>query len=205
MPTYVLGVNGHAYKGKAMIINNASCTTNCIAPVAAVMHAKFGVKKALMTTIHSYTADQVLQDGPHKDLRRGRAAAMNMVPTSTGAAIAVTETIPELKGLFDGLSVRVPTSMSDFTFVLGKKVTVEEVNRAIKAACAAKRFEGVMTWTEEELVSSDFIKNSYSSIVDLGLTQVVGGDLVKVVAWYDNEWGYSCRLGEMVERVGKAI
>ena len=208
VPTYVLGVNGHEYKGEAMVVNNASCTTNCIAPVAAVIHAKFGVKKALMTTIHSYTADQVLQDGPHKDLRRGRAAAMNMVPTSTGAAIAVTETIPELKGLFDGLSVRVPTSvvsLSDFTFVLGRKTTEEEINAAIKEACATPRMKGVMTWTEEPLVSSDFIKNPYSSIVDLGLTQVVDGDLVKVVAWYDNEWGYSCRLGEMVERVGKAI
>jgi glyceraldehyde 3-phosphate dehydrogenase len=208
VPTYVLGVNGQDYKGKAGVINNASCTTNCIAPVAAVMHAKFGVKKALMTTIHSYTADQVLQDGPHKDLRRGRAAAMNLVPTSTGAAIAVTETIPALKGLFDGISIRVPTSvvsLSDFTFVLGKKTSVEEINKAIKAACATKRFEGIMTWTEEELVSSDFVKNPYSCTVDLGLTQVVDGDLVKVIAWYDNEWGYSCRLGEMVERVGKAI
>ena len=208
VPTYVLGVNGHEYEGEAKVINNASCTTNCIAPVAAVIHAKFGVKKALMTTIHSYTADQVLQDGPHKDLRRGRAAAMNMVPTSTGAAIAVTETIPELKGLFDGLSVRVPTSvvsMSDFTFVVGKKTTVLEINEALKAACKTKRFEGILACTEEELVSSDFIKNSYSSIVDLGLTQVVDGDLVKVVAWYDNEWGYSCRLGEMVERVGKSL
>jgi len=131
-----------------------------------------------------------------------------MVPTSTGAAIAVTETIPELKGLFDGLSVRVPTSvvsLSDFTFVLGQKTTEEEVNAAIKEACASPRMKGVMTWTEEPLVSSDFIKNPYSSIVDLGLTQVVDGDLVKVVAWYDNEWGYSCRLGEMVERVGKTI
>ncbi len=208
IPTYVLGVNGQDYKGKAAIINNASCTTNCIAPVAAVMHAKFGVKKALMTTIHSYTADQMLQDGPHRDLRRARAAACNIIPTSTGAAIAVTETIPELKGLFDGLSLRVPTSvvsLSDFTFVLGRKTTVEEVNKAIKAACATKRFEGVMAWTEEELVSSDFIKNSYSSIVDLNLTQVVGGDLVKVVAWYDNEWGYSNRLAEMVARVGKTV
>lgn len=208
VPTYVLGVNGHEYEGKSKIVNNASCTTNCIAPVAAALHSAFGVKKALMTTIHSYTADQNLQDGPHKDLRRARAAAMNMVPTSTGAAIAVTETIPELKGLFDGLSIRVPTSVvscSDFTFLLAKKTTVEEVNAAVKKACAAPRFKGVMTWTEEPLVSSDFIKNPYSSIVDLGLTQVVDGDLVKVVAWYDNEWGYSCRLGEMVERVGKSV
>ena len=208
IPTHVLGVNADDYDGKAKIINNASCTTNCIAPVAAVIHSAFGVKKALMTTIHSYTADQVLQDGPHKDLRRGRAAAMNMVPTSTGAAIAVTETIPELKGLFDGLSIRVPTSVvscADFTFVLAKKTTVEEVNAVIKKACATKRFKGIMDCTEEELVSSDFIKNPHSSIVDLGLTQVVDGDLIKIVAWYDNEWGYSCRLGEMVQQVGESI
>ena len=208
VPTYVLGVNGHDYKGEAKVINNASCTTNCIAPVAAVIHETFGVKKALMTTIHSYTADQVLQDGPHKDLRRGRAAAMNMVPTSTGAAIAVTETIPELKGLFDGLSIRVPTSVvscADFTFVLAKKTSVEEVNESLKKACASKRFKGIMTCTEEPLVSSDFIKNPHSSIVDLELTQVVDGDLIKIVAWYDNEWGYSNRLAEMVEHVGKSI
>ncbi len=208
VPTYVLGVNDEAYEGKASVINNASCTTNCIAPVAAVMQSSFGVRKAMMTTIHSYTADQMLQDGPHKDLRRARAAAMNMVPTSTGAAIAVTETIPELKGLFDGLSIRVPTSVvscSDFTFLLAKSTSVEDVNTAIKKACAEKRFQGIMTWTEEALVSSDFIKNPHSSIVDLELTQIVDGDLVKVVAWYDNEWGYSNRLGEMVERVGKAL
>ena len=208
IPTYVFGVNADDYKGEAMIINNASCTTNCIAPVAQVMHSVFGVKKAMMTTIHSYTADQVLQDGPHKDLRRGRAAAMNMVPTSTGAAIAVTETIPELKGLFDGFSMRVPTSVvscSDFTFLLAKKTTALEVNAAIKKACDSKRYMGIMGYTEEPLVSSDFIKNPLSSIVDLELTQVVDGDMVKVVAWYDNEWGYSNRLGEMVVAVGNAI
>ncbi len=208
VPTYVLGVNGHEYDANHMVINNASCTTNCIAPVADVIHEAFGVKKALMTTIHSYTADQNLQDGPHKDLRRARAAAANMVPTSTGAAIAVTETLPELKSLFDGLSIRVPTavvSLADFTFVVGKPTSVEEVNLAIKKACTAVRFKGVMTWTEEPLVSSDFIKNPHSSIVDIGLTQVVDGDLVKVVAWYDNEWGYSNRLAEMAERVGKSI
>ena len=208
VPTYVLGVNGHTYDTKHAVINNASCTTNCIAPVADVIHDAFGVKKALMTTIHSYTADQNLQDGPHKDLRRARAAAANMVPTSTGAAIAVTETLPELKGLFDGLSIRVPTSvvsLADFTFVVGKSTSVDEVNLAIRKACAGPRFKNIMTWTEEPLVSSDFIKNPYSAIVDLGLTQVVDGDLVKVVAWYDNEWGYSNRLAEMAERVGKSI
>jgi len=208
IPTYVLGVNADGYKGKAELINNASCTTNCIAPVASVMHEVFGVKKAMMSTIHSYTADQNLQDGPHKDLRRARAAAANIVPTSTGAAIAVTEAIPELKGKFDGTSMRVPTavvSLADFTFVLKRRTTVEEVNKAIKKACASARYKGIMTWTEEELVSSDFIKNPYSAVVDLPLTQVVDGDLVKVVAWYDNEWGYSNRLGEMVERVGKSV
>ncbi|WKZ29042.1 MAG: type I glyceraldehyde-3-phosphate dehydrogenase [Patescibacteria group bacterium] len=208
VPTYVLGVNGETYDKEHAVINNASCTTNCIAPVAAVMTEAFGVKKAMMTTIHSYTADQNLQDGPHKDLRRARAAAVNMVPTSTGAAIAVTETLPELKGLFDGLSIRVPTavvSLADFTFVIDKATTVEEVNLALKKACTSSRFKGVMTCTDEELVSSDFIKNPHSAIIDLGLTQVVDGDLVKVVAWYDNEWGYSNRLIEMAERVGKAI
>ncbi len=208
VPTYVLGVNGHDYDAEHLVINNASCTTNCIAPVAAVINEAFGVKKAMMTTIHSYTADQNLQDGPHKDLRRARAAAANMVPTSTGAAIAVTETLPELKGLFDGLSIRVPTpvvSLADFTFVVGKSTSVEEVNLEIKKACTGSRFKGIMTWTEEPLVSSDFIKNPHSAIVDIGLTQVVDGDLVKVVAWYDNEWGYSNRLAEMAERVGKAI
>jgi len=208
VPTYVLGVNDKGFTGKAKIINNASCTTNCIAPVAAVIHETFGVKKAMMSTIHSYTADQNLQDGPHKDLRRARAAAANIVPTSTGAAIAVTETIPELKGLFDGTSMRVPTavvSLADFTFVLKRKTTVDEIKKVFKKACASARFRGIMACTEEELVSSDFIKNPYSAIVDLNMTQVVDGDLVKVIAWYDNEWGYSNRLGEMAVRVGKSI
>jgi glyceraldehyde 3-phosphate dehydrogenase len=207
IPTHVLGVNPEN-AGKAKIINNASCTTNCIAPVAAIMHEVFGVKKALMTTTHGYTADQNLQDGPHKDLRRARAAAANIVPTSTGAAIAVTETIPELKGLFDGLALRVPVpvvSLADFTFVLKKRTTVEEVNAALKAAAKSPRWKGIFTVSEEPLVSSDYIKNPYSSIADLGLTTVVDGDLVKVVAWYDNEWGYSCRLGEMALHVGKTM
>ncbi len=207
IPTHVLGVNPKD-AGKAKIINNASCTTNCIAPVAAVMHETFGVKKALMTTTHGYTADQNLQDGPHKDLRRARAAATNIIPTSTGAAIAVAEAIPELKGLFDGLALRVPVpvvSLADFTFVLKKKTTVEEINAVFRKAAKLARWKGIMAVTDEELVSTDFIKNSYSSIVDLGLTKVVDGDLVKVVAWYDNEWGYSCRLGEMAELVGKSL
>jgi glyceraldehyde 3-phosphate dehydrogenase len=207
VPTHVLGVNPQN-AGKSKIINNASCTTNCIAPVAAIMHETFGVKKALMTTTHGYTADQNIQDGPHKDLRRARAAAANIVPTSTGAAIAVTETIPELKGLFDGMALRVPVpvvSLSDFTFLLKKKTTVEEINAAFKKAAKSARWKGVLAVSEEPLVSSDFITNSYSSIVDLELTKVVDGDFVKVVAWYDNEWGYSCRLGEMAALVGKSL
>jgi glyceraldehyde 3-phosphate dehydrogenase len=172
------------------------------------MSAKFGVAKAMMTTIHSYTADQNLQDGPHKDLRRARAAAENMVPTSTGAAIATTETIPELKGLFDGMSIRVPTlvgSIADFTFLLKKKVTVEEVNQAFKEASARTSYKGVLVVTEEPVVSSDIVGRTESSIVDLSLTQVVNGDLVKVFAWYDNELGYSHRLVEQVILAGKKI
>lgn len=207
VPTKVIGVNAER-PGKAKIINNASCTTNCIAPVAAIMHAKFGVKRALMTTVHGYTADQNLQDGPHKDLRRARAAAMNMIPTTTGAAIATTEAIPELKGLFDGMSIRVPVpvvSIADFTFLLKKKVTIEEVNDAFRKAATHPLYKGVINVTEEPLVSSDFIGEEHSSVVDLGLTKVTQGDFVKIIAWYDNEWGYSMRLGEMAERVGKSL
>lgn len=206
--TYLIGVNADKDIGADPIINNASCTTNCIAPVAAIMHAKFGVAKAMMTTIHGYTADQNLQDGPHKDLRRARAAAENIVPTSTGAAVATTETIPELKGLFDGMAIRVPTlvgSISDFTFLLKKKVTVEEVNKAFKEASANPLYKGILAVTEEPLVSSDIVGRTESSIVDLPLTQVVDGDLVKVFAWYDNEIGYSHRLVEQVIRAGKQI
>lgn len=208
VPTYVLGVNHDALGKQYKIINNASCTTNCIAPVAAIMHEHFGVKRALMTTIHSYTADQNLQDGPHKDLRRARAAAQNMVPTTTGAAIAVTETIPELKDLFDGLSIRVPTnvvSLADFTFLLRGRTTVEEVNKLFRTMSKHPRWKGILEVTDEPLVSSDFIKNPASCIVDLGLTQVVGGDFVKVVAWYDNEWGYSNRLAEMAIEYAKKL
>ena len=206
VPTYVLGVN--EYDGKAELVNNASCTTNCITPVAAVMHAKFGIVKALMSTIHSYTASQVLQDGPSKDLREARAAAQNIVPTSTGAAIATTEVIPELTGLFDGLSFRVPTivgSISDFTMLVSRKTTVEEINDVFRAAAKQARWRGILTVTEDPIVSSDIIGNTHSAIVDLALTRVVDGDLVKVVAWYDNEWGYSHRLFEQVLAVGKAL
>jgi len=204
--TYVLGVN--EYKGEAEVLSNASCTTNCITPVAAVMHSKFGIEKALMTTIHSYTDDQNLQDNSHKDLRRARAAAENIIPTTTGAAVATTETIPELKGLFDGMSLRVPTatgSIADFTFLLKKNVTIEEVNSAMVEASNHPIYKGILTVSTEPLVSSDIIGRSESAIVDLSITQVVGGNLVKVFAWYDNEWGYANRLVEQVVRVGNTI
>lgn len=211
--TYVLGVKDYnpvsSVSSQVDVISNASCTTNCIAPVAAVIHSTFGIEKALMTTVHSYTDDQNLQDNSHKDLRRSRAAAENIIPTSTGAAIATTETIPELKGLFDGMSLRVPVatgSITDFTFVLKKDVTVEEINDAIIAAVEKNAlYKGILTYTREPVVSSDIIGRSESSIVDLALTQVVGGNLVKVFAWYDNEWGYTNRLVEQVIRVGKTI
>lgn len=205
--TYVIGVN--EVKGDVEIISNASCTTNCTAPVVAVMHAEFGVEKALMTTIHGYTDDQKLQDGSHKDLRRARAAAENIVPTTTGAAVATTETIPELKGLFDGRALRVPVatgSITDFTFVVKKEVTVDEVNNVFeKAATQNALYKGILAVTNKPLVSSDIIGRSESAIVDLGLTQVVDGNLVKIFAWYDNEWGYANRLVEQVVRVGKTI
>ncbi|OGM02310.1 type I glyceraldehyde-3-phosphate dehydrogenase [Candidatus Woesebacteria bacterium GWA1_41_8] len=204
--TYVIGVN--EVKGDAEVISNASCTTNCIAPVAAVLHSEFGIEKAMMTTIHSYTGDQNLQDDSHKDLRRARAAAENIIPTSTGAAVATTETIPELKGLFDGMAIRVPTatgSITDFTMLLKRKVTVEEVNNAFKKATENALYRGILAVSEEELVSSDIIGRNESSIVDLSLTQVVDGNMVKVFAWYDNEWGYANRLVEQVIRVGKAL
>ncbi|MBI2590397.1 MAG: type I glyceraldehyde-3-phosphate dehydrogenase [Candidatus Blackburnbacteria bacterium] len=206
VPTYVLGVN--EYDGKAEVLSNASCTTNCVAPVAAIMHAKFGVEKALMTTAHAYTDDQRLQDNSHEDLRRARAAAENIVPTSTGAAISTTETIPALKGLFDGRALRIPVttgSISDFTFLLKKEATVEEVNTAFKEAEQHPLYKGILVTSGEPLVSSDIIGRTESAIVDLGLTQVVGGNLVKVFAWYDNQWGYTCRLVEQVVRVGQAV
>ena len=204
VPTFLIGVNEDQYQNED-VVSNASCTTNSLAPVAQVLDDAFGIEKALMTTIHSYTGDQNIQDGPHKDLRRARAAAQNIVPTTTGAALAVTQVIPELTGLFDGISVRVPTvvvSLSDCTFLLKRKTTKEEINQALKSAASDPRYVKVLSVTEEPLVSSDFIGNPYSSIVDLTLTKVVGGDLVKVVAWYDNEWGYANRLVEMAELIG---
>ena len=203
VPTYLMGVNDASYDKEA-VVSNASCTTNCIAPVAAVIHEAFGIKKAMMTTVHSYTADQNLQDGPHKDLRRARAAAQNIVPTTTGAAVSVTKVIPELKGLFDGMAIRVPTvvvSLSDFTFLLGRSTTADEVNEAIEKASREDRYRGILEVTHDPLVSSDLIGNPASSIVDLSLTKVIDGDFAKVVAWYDNEWGYSNRLVDMALKV----
>jgi len=207
-PSFVLGVNEGAFSPNDQVISNASCTTNCVTPVAAVLHSEFGVLKALMTTIHSYTADQKLVDSPHADWRRGRAAAQNIVPTTIGAAIAATEAVPELKGLFDGLSLRVPTldvSLSDFTMLLARNVTKDEVNDAFRRAASGERYKGILAVTDEALVSADFVGDSHSAIVDLSLTQVVDGDFVKVIAWYDNEWGYSNRLVEEVVMVGKAL
>jgi glyceraldehyde 3-phosphate dehydrogenase len=202
--TLVMGVNEDSKAKENEIVSNASCTTNCIAPVAAIMHNNFGVLKATMTTIHSYTADQRLVDGPHKDLRRARAAAQNIVPTTTGAAKATAKTIPELKGLFDGMAVRVPTvvgSLSDFTMLLSKKVSVDEVNNAFKKAITNPLYKDIVAVTEDPIVSSDIIGSTYSAIVDLSLTKVVDGDLVKVIAWYDNEWGYANRLVDMISNI----
>lgn len=205
-PTHVLGVNPAT--GEEEIISNASCTTNCITPVMAVLEETFGIEKALMSTIHSYTASQLLQDGPAKDIREARAAAQNIVPTSTGAAIATTLSLPSLKGLFDGLSFRVPTivvSVSDITALLKRDVTVEEINEALIKASKSDRYKGIIGVTEEELVSSDFKGDSHSCVIDLTLTRVVAGNFIKVVAWYDNEWGYSNRLVEQTISVGQHI
>lgn len=199
--TGIIGVN--QFPADQKIVSNASCTTNCVAPVAAIMHSIFGVKKAMMTTIHSYTDDQNLHDNSHKDLRRARAAAQNIVPTSTGAAISVTEIIPELKGLFDGLAIRVPTavgSLSDMVFITSRPTTKEEVNQALRDASQQERWKGILAVTDEQIVSSDIKGRPESSIVDLSLTNVVDGDLVKVVSWYDNEWGYCNRLVEQVSK-----
>ncbi len=188
------------------VISMASCTTNCISPVMQVLESKFGIEKAMMTTVHAYTSTQSLVDGPHKDLRRARAAAQNIIPTDTGAARATTRVIPKINNLFDGIALRVPVitgSLSDITAVLKrKKVTAEQINAAFKEAVKQPMYKGVLAVSNKPLVSSDFIGDSHSSIVDLEFTRVVGGNLVKVLAWYDNEWGYSTRLVEMAARVG---
>ncbi|HEU4715981.1 MAG TPA: type I glyceraldehyde-3-phosphate dehydrogenase [Candidatus Saccharimonadales bacterium] len=206
--TIVLGVNDDKIETSTEVVSNASCTTNCITPVMAVLESHFGIEKALMTTVHSYTASQRLQDAPAKDLREARAAAENIVPTTTGASIAAAKALPALEGVFGGLSVRVPTpvvSMSDFAVVLKRDTTIEEINTAFKEAAKQPFYQGILDVTEEELVSSDFKGNSHSATVDLKLTNVVGGNLIKVVAWYDNEWGYSNRLVELTADVGRAL
>jgi len=204
--TIVLGVNDNTYDpAKHTIISNASCTTNCLAPVVKVLNDTFGVEKGSMTTIHSYTNDQNVLDFPHKDLRRARAAALNMIPTSTGAAIAIGLVLPELKGKLDGFSMRVPTpdvSVVDFVAVLKKDTTTAEVNAALKQA-AEGPLKGILGYTEDPVVSTDMLRNPNSSIVDSDLTKVLGGNLVKVVAWYDNEWGYSSRVVDLIAFLGK--
>ena len=200
--TFVLGVNDKTYDpAKHHVVSNASCTTNCLAPVAKVLHDTFGISVGTMTTIHSYTNDQRLLDLPHKDLRRSRAAALSMIPTSTGAAKALHLVIPALKGKLDGYSLRVPTpnvSVVDLTVMTEKPATVESVNAALKSA-AEGPMKGILAYTEEELVSVDFRGNPHSSIVDSGYTRVVGSNCVKVLAWYDNEWGYSCRCVDLIK------
>lgn len=207
-PTVVLGVNEDQLEGAADVVSNASCTTNCITPVAAVIETNFGIEKAMMTTVHSYTASQVLQDGPSKDLREARAAAENIVPTTTGASTAAAKALPALTDRFGGLSIRVPTpvvSLADFVIITKRDVTVEQVNDVFKKAAAEPYYQGILDITEEELVSSDFIGNSHSAIVDLKLTAVIAGNMLKVVAWYDNEWGYSNRLVEVVADTGRIL
>lgn len=206
--TIVLGANDDKIPHSTEVISNASCTTNSLAAVMAVLDAEFGVEKSLLTTVHSYTASQAIQDAPKKDLREGRNGAENIVPTTTGAAIAVTKTLPQLEGKFDGLSIRVPTpvvSISDVTALLSRDVTVDEINAVFKKAAAEPYYQGILAVSEEPLVSRDYIGNSHSGTVDLLLTKVVGGNLIKIAVWYDNEWGYSNRLVELVADVAKAI
>lgn len=198
--TFLLGVNTEQFRDDS-VISNASCTTNCLGPVAQVMLEELGIRKAMMTTIHSYTADQNLQDGPHRDLRRARAAAQNIVPTTTGAAVSVTEALPDLRNKFDGIALRVPTitgSLTDFTFLVARTTNVDEINSLFRSAARMPRWRGILGITEDPVVSSDIVGSSYSAIVDLGFTRVVDGDLVKVLAWYDNEWGYANRLVEQI-------
>lgn len=206
--TIVLGANEDKIEGATEVVSNASCTTNSLGAVMAILDAEFGVEKSLLTTVHSYTASQAIQDAPKKDLREGRNGAENIVPTTTGAAIAVTKTLPQLEGKFDGLSIRVPTpvvSISDVTALLSRDVTVEEINEAFKKAANEPFYQGILAVSEEPLVSRDYIGNSHSGTVDLLLTKVVGGNLIKIAVWYDNEWGYSNRLVELVADIGKSI
>ncbi|HZS95900.1 MAG TPA: type I glyceraldehyde-3-phosphate dehydrogenase [Terriglobales bacterium] len=204
--TLVLGVNHEKYDAsKHHVISNASCTTNCLAPIAKVLHDNFKIVSGTMTTIHSYTNDQVILDFPHKDLRRARAAALSMIPTSTGAAKALKLVIPELAGKLDGFAMRVPTpnvSVVDLVALVEKQTTKEEVNAALKKASESGSLKGYLAYEEEELVSADFKGNPFSSIVDAKMTLVVGGNCVKVISWYDNEWGYSCRVRDLINYMG---
>jgi len=209
IPTLVLGVNEASYDPqKHDIISNASCTTNCLAPVVAVLHKNFQVINGLMSTIHSYTNDQRLLDLPHKDLRRARAACLNIIPTTTGAAKVIGKVIPELSGCLDGLSFRVPTpvvSVVDFVCTVAKQTTKEQVDKVFIEAAKSKELKGILGVSLEELVSMDYRGNPYSGIVDLPLTQVIGGSLIKTIVWYDNEWGYANRLVELAEYIGKKL
>jgi glyceraldehyde 3-phosphate dehydrogenase len=204
--TVALGVNFEDVyeRENHHVISNASCTTNCLAPVAKVLHELVGIERGLMTTIHAYTADQRLQDLPHRDLRRARAAAINLIPASTGAAKAIGSVIPELNGKLNGFAVRAPVpvgSLLDLTFVAGRETTVEEINAAFRERADQGALTGVLQYSEDPLVSSDIVKSAYSSIFDAGLTSLLEGDMVKVVAWYDNEWGYSNRCVELAQKV----
>jgi glyceraldehyde 3-phosphate dehydrogenase len=210
VPTFLMGVNHRTCKKSTDIVNNASCTTNSVAPVAQILEDTFGIEKAMLTTIHSVTAQQNIVDGlPPKgksDLRRARSALTNIIPTTTGAAKATTKVIPSLTNKFDGIAVRVPSldvSLTDFTFVLSKKTTVKDINAAFKKAAKSKRWKGILGVTDEPLVSTDFIRTPYGTVVDLEMTRVVDGDLVKILAWYDNEWGYTQRLLDLAQYVGK--
>lgn len=199
VPTVLLGVNPEKASDRD-VISNASCTTNCIGAITRIINTHFGIEKAMMTTVHSYTADQNLQDGPHKDFRRARAAAQNIVPTTTGAAIATTEAVPEIAGKFDGLAIRVPTivvSLSDLTYILKRDVTKEEVNEVLCQAANSQEYRGIVAVTSDPIVSSDLIGDPHSATIDLSLTNVVAGNMLKIIAWYDNEWGYSNRLVEL--------
>ena len=206
--TIVMGVNHEEYDNeKHTVISNASCTTNCLAPMAKAIHDEFGIVKGLMTTIHAYTGDQNLQDGPHKDLRRARAAAVNLVPTSTGAAKAISLVLPELKGKLDGYAIRVPVptgSATDLTIEVGRETTAEEVNAAVKKAAEEGPLKGYLKYTADPIVSSDIVTDPSSCIFDSGLTKVLGNQ-VKVVGWYDNEWGYSCRLSDLITHIGATL
>lgn len=206
--TVVIGANDDKIEGSSSVVSNASCTTNSLGAAMAILDKEFGVEKSMLTTVHSYTASQKLQDAPAKDPREGRNAAENIVPTSTGAAIAVTKALPHLAGKFDGISMRVPTpvvSISDVTALLSRDATVEEINEVFKKAAKEPFYQGILGVSDEPLVSRDYIGNSHSGVVDLELTRVVGGNLAKICVWYDNEWGYSNRLVELVADIGRSM